>query len=1088
MVGLGHWLDELENVFHLLTVDGNEKPLTFLIDSEASLSSGGPTTDSLASALMLVRPGVFASRAAVYAGSHEFEAAEWKAIVDEFLSDLVPHIGYRCIAALARTRPVVIVNLNWDNCVVEACARLGLPGDHFIALDLEDTEAVAAETEALLSRGCGLLSVHVNGRIDDPDGRMPRFTSKEWLSCTAQEFELLQRLLNFRTFAIGTSLSSVGGRGPLMEAMLPPDGTPENQVEQMWVVERGRLARMPDPVTAAGNKLGKALDRRRSTANFFAAPDVDFDLFVTTLRAAEVGYTWADVTEASDAPLPSRSELVPPNPSVVRPLLDGPGILVGRSSLGKLSVAHQVGHWLSILGDEPTPLQNVRGGEAVVDALGRRRSIGSHQVLIGDNFFGSDTYRPCDELAAAVEAIGESPGVILTSRPAPWFMALADRPAIGDLLRVIPFQASQVWTERALKGYVRRLALLGGPNLEEAIERGEVTTPNEVDQVADGRRLPPHSEAEQLGRFLGKLRRNEEKQALALALIRLQDMNHAVPRSRLREATGADLDELLKSPWELVASIQIDDEYLCFARREAVAAVDHWMEIVRTWLGQQIASLGERERWAQDALARWEQLRDLRSGRKSIAEMDRETIELLGPELIEPALGVSPKEAMAVLQSMFEAAQDSWAMREVAFELVRRWDVLRRCPKAEELRDQMLEDAERRGMYGLFEGLLRQGGTGQIDLWNPVVTRLMRMLGRLDEDGNRRQVALVFDALLWRPAPVDAQQNRELLERIIEAAEGDPLLWAACAAAAAYHWEGTKCLVEFDLPNPVEDLGNVSEAQAIEMAWIVEWHLVHQSRNRALVSRRHFRSTRTTTARDQQPRLLSRKPIDRPLGAEAAVAVQRVVAQMGRFKATAGWALHMIVNIYSTAGHFTVRKLPTIVEQADPGDPGVIWAAITYEPNRRLGEELRGLLKSDKGKGDLQGALAGEMRLDGTAIRAPRFVATLDPWWEVRRRMRMNADLFDDLGLPEAQPWKLVEVAREVRVEVIGKGAREDLVDTVIDRLAMGDTRLIDSVHSEEGFSERGRKTPKEGVDLRGRVESLLFVAATLMAMEEGEP
>ena len=587
---------------------------------------------------------------------------------------------------------------------------------------------------------------------------------------------------------------------------------------------------------------------------------------------------------------------------------------------------------------------------------------------------------------------------------------------------------------------------------------------------------------------MGKLRRNDEGRALALALIRLQDMEHAVPRSQLEETTGADLGELLASPWELVSSIWIDDEYLCFARREAVIAVDRWLEVDRAWLQRRIASLGERDLWSKGALARWELLRNFASGKRSLAEMQDGPIELLGPELIEPALGVSSKKAMSVLQAMFEAAPDAWAVRDVAFELVRRWDVLRRCPKAEELRDQILEDTDRRGMYALFEGLLRQGGTGEIDLWNPVVTRLMKMLGHLDEDGSRRQVALAFDALLWRPAPIDQRQNRDLLDRILEAAERDSRLRAACAVAAAYHWDGTKVLSEFGLPNPVEDLGHINEAEALEMAWIVEWHFVHQSRNRALASRRHFRSTRATTSRPGQPRLLSRKPIDRTLGAEAAAAIQRVVAQMGRFESTAGWALHMIVNAYSTAGHFPVPKLGAISENADPTDAGVVWAAITYEPNRRLGQELRTLLNSDKGRDDLQRALAGEMKLDGTSICAPRFITTLDPWREVRQRMRMNADLFDDLGLREHDPWELVKVAREVRAGAIEKGAREDLVDTVIDRLAKADTRLIDRVHSEGDFAERGRKVPKEGVDLKGRVESLLYMAAGLMEIEEDEP
>jgi hypothetical protein len=1086
MVELRHWLDELEDIFRSLSVE-DRVPLCFLIGAGSSLSSNAPGTPDIVAALMAARPGMFPSPAAVYARVHGLSTDERTAITNRLFGRVLPHIGYRCLAAMARTRPIIIVNLNWDDCVIDACHRLGLSEDNYAAIHLEDTAEVAAGLEALLDRGSGLISVHVHGRLQDPEERDPRFGTKETLSFSSSEFEQLQSLLNFRTFVVGTSLSGPHDVTQLVEALRPPVDTPESRIKRLWVIERGPLAHVPSPVTIAGHNLTRALEDRRSTANFLAAPDVDFDMFMVSLRAAEVGYTWEHVTKDATALLPARSELVPPSPAVVRPLLDAPGLLVGRSDIGKLTVAHQVAHWLSILSDDPNPLENVRGGEAIARALEERNAHGSSTALVGDNLFGGDSFHPCEALVEALTAADDQPGAIFTSRPAPWFRAVENEPKLEEAVAVIPFQASRVWEESALKGYARSRSPLVAPDLEEAIERGDLATPKEIDRCVDKQKpLRNPKELTQLTVYLGHLRRGDEELAFALALIRLQDMAHAVPRAQLEEISRADLDRLIESPWDLVASIWIDDEYLRFARREAVLAVDKWLDVDRGWLTGRVALLGDKCRWVREALTRWELLMDFDSSGKSLDELDDATIELLGPELIEPALGISPKKAMAVLQVMFEAAPDAWAVREVGFELVRRWDVLRLCPKAHALRDELLKDTDRRGMYALFEGLLRQGGVGPLDLWAPVVATLTKMLGHLDEDGNRRQAALCFDALLWRPAPVDDQQNRMLLELLLEAADHDSLLQAAYAAAAAYHWDGTERLVTFELSNPVEDLGNVTEAEAREMAWVVEWHFVHQSRNRALASRRYFRSTRSMPVRAWQPRLLSRKPVDRPLPPAAASAVQRVVAQMGRFRATAGWALHMIVNVRSTAGTFKVRNLGSVVDNANPTDLGLVWAAITYEPERRLGEELRSLLNSDKGRETLQRALSGELELDRTPICTPRFVTTLDPWNEVRSRLRMDFEVLGDLGLPTNEPWRLIEVAREVRDEAIAEGASEEMVDAVIDQLELADTRLFDRVHSEEGFSERGRKSPKNPADLHRRVKTLLFLCAKLMEIERG--
>jgi hypothetical protein len=1101
MALLKHWLDELEDLFRSLHADVRT-PLCFLIGAGASLSSGAPGTAEIVAALMAAQPRLFPDAQAVYAKVQRLDPDERGPIIRHLFSNVVPHIGYRCMAAMARQRPIIVVNLNWDDCPLDACRRLGIPENLIAAVNLEDTEQAATELRRLLRRKKGLLSVHVHGRLEDPDSRDPSLGTRETLSFTKAEFELLQRLLNFRTVVIGTSLSGHHDVPKLVEGLLPPAG---KKAKRLWVIERGPAAFLPNPETDAGYELTQALADRNSPFNFIASPDVDFDMFMVALRAAEVGFTWEDVRKASSAALPERSELVPPSAAVVRPLLDAPGLLVGRSDIGKWGVAHQVAHWHAILGEHPRPLVEAKGGAGIAAALSKASDDSPMPVLVGHHCLGRDTPHQCAELEIELEALGRTPGVILTSRPSTFSEILEMDPLFERAIEAIPFQASRVWEERALKAYARRRApRWRAADIEEAIERGEVATPAQVDRAIDGGQgTRENKEPRQLAAYLRRLRKKDGNRALALALVRLQDMAHAIPRDQLAEICGGDLTELVSDPWELVATIQIDDEYLRLARREAVIALDEWMDEDREWLAGRIAVLGEEARWAREAMTRWERFQDF-DPTESLADFDAATIELLGPELIEPALGISPKRAMRVLQVMFETAQDAWALREVGFELVRRWETLSVCPKAHDLRDEFLADTDRRGMYALFEGLLRHGGTADPELWSPVVTRLFAMARHLEDDGNRRQVALCFDALLWRRAPVDADENRALLERLLAAARDDDRLWAACATGAAYHWEGAKHLVDLELPNPVDNLGHVSEAAALEMAWIVEWHFMHQSRNRALASRRYFRSTRSTPLPPGESRLLSRKPRECSLPAEAVPGVERVVTQMGRFGKTAGWAIHMLMNVHSTSGLLHVPDVGAIFAKAEADDPGLIWAAITYEPEWRLGAALRSKLESEDGRRALQMGLAGDLELEGTEVRTPRFVTTLDPW-KVRRDLGMDEDVLGDLRLPADKPWKLVELAREVRdgaVEELAGNSRwgamtreqgEEMVDEVIVRMAAGDMHLIDRQHSLDGFAEPGRRKQEKKSkdrdelapeDLLARVQSLLVVAASLAAME----
>ena len=57
------------------------------------------------------------------------------ASLEPIFAQLRPHVGYRCLAALARSRRVVVINLNWDPLVTMACDLLNVP---WVAYDIGD--------------------------------------------------------------------------------------------------------------------------------------------------------------------------------------------------------------------------------------------------------------------------------------------------------------------------------------------------------------------------------------------------------------------------------------------------------------------------------------------------------------------------------------------------------------------------------------------------------------------------------------------------------------------------------------------------------------------------------------------------------------------------------------------------------------------------------------------------------------------------------------------------------------------------------------------------------------------------------------
>ncbi|HEU4945231.1 MAG TPA: hypothetical protein VFT10_08720, partial [Solirubrobacterales bacterium] len=302
------------------------------------------------------------------------------------------------------------------------------------------------------------------------------------------------------------------------------------------------------------------------------------------------------------------------------------------------------------------------------------------------------------------------------------------------------------------------------------------------------------------------------------------------------------------------------------------------------------------------------------------------------------------------------------------------------------------------GAYALFEALLRVGRPVPIELWTRVTGKILSLARSTGEDPiARRQVALSFDALLWRPCPVSQEQHRKLVDKLLKAGRRDQVLKAAFAAACSYHFRGYRRLIAEKFDPPLVAADGLSPAQAREMAWLVAWHFAHQSRCRAVVSRRTFQSTVETVDRVDDPRYLDRYRRQDPLDAEHETAVLHFAEALLEHRETAGWALHLIMNIHSTTGSFDVPDaLIARFGEAlknDAPDPAVVSAALTYMPAEDIRKLLAPILKRDEGREALQRGLGQgvpiEPTVDGetTWVVEPHFAMSGDPW-AVRKRWK----------------------------------------------------------------------------------------------------
>jgi hypothetical protein len=1100
-----NWLEAVAEVpGSILNVGEGKKPapITFVLGAGASLSSGGPGTAEILLACRRRWPRKFPTDASVYANfTDKLTTVDREALMRPLFEEIEEaFVGYRCLAAIAQSRPVIVVNLNWDNCVALAAERIGVPIRSF---DLKDVAEGEKALRSIRGRGRGIACAHVHGFLDNPNkdyGIRVRFAHSQTSAFAPEEFKLLKKLLAPLTVIAGTSLEGPGDVRALLKALRPTRG----KAHPVWVFERG--PHRPRGVLRRESHLHasllKTLVERSSLDNSLSNPDIDFDALLTTLRGELANLPWSAINDEAEGRLPDLSKLIPPDPERVRSLLDTDrALVVGAPRVGASTLAYLVAWW-RCLTDPRDRAPHVKGFRRPEDALKYLSNpdddIGA---LVLDNLFDErdpqddETESLRNELAAALQALDNSKAVVATASPDGTTGALCRPPkssgatnkrkrdskaSLAAMLSRFVVQAGTLWRRDDLRAWARAR---GGTQAElvcREIRMGLITTPSQAVRRFNNQ-IPYELEdswRSRLRAHVDAVCKHNKKEGVLLALLRLQDF--AIPSSAQSLADLADVpvETVIGDPWGLCAPIRVDGElYLRLSHPGVVSVLDDWLEDnVDAEIEPSLTAFGEPGHWAVVALHRWRVYRGIGDGLEVPKGFEWADLELFGSEFVARAMHRRRSDsALDALERMWHCAPDHWSVKDVALDLARHWDALR-SQRGRDLRDEILAADERFGTYALLEALLHVGRPAPIELWDRVAARLADMADAVGEGSSdpliRRQVALALDAVLWRRCPVNHEEAEKLVRPMIEATEHDGLLHAAVSAASAYHLDGYRRLTKEGFKPPLINGSAVSLDRAREMAWLIAWHFVLQSRCRAVVSRRTFQSTLDALLRDDTPRYLDRSRRQNPLDAEHKRAVVSLAKALARYPETAGWGIHMVMNVHATTGSFGLpgslsAMFSENLNRQQP-DPGTVSAALTYMPAEDTRVLLEPILEDDKDKGRiaLQNGLGRGVPVettdqgDITRVVGPRFAMGLDP---MKTRKRWGAG-------PKSLPRGLtIESLIESISGVVEEAVAEKRVERAaaieaIARLRRGETWPIEVISRDRNLDSQAHLSSQAGL------------------------
>jgi hypothetical protein len=931
-------------------------PVTFLIGAGASLSSGAPTTTEVANAFHHALHGRLAGTD-VKSFLHLIPESEKQEILAPLFRGVRPYIGYFCLAALGRHRRVRVLNLNWDNALEQACRALDVP---YTVSDL--SHAKERKTIELASADPGVDIVHVHGVL----GKETRFETLRTLKFSDNEHRFLRRHFLTNTLVIaGASVIY------------------DTDLQALFFEERGRRAAdelvhrgqwyfgRPDTMPLADSVRRSQLPR--GVLGYLTASDFDFDEWMIRVLGSLLDADWSAVRNyRSSLALPALDALAWPEPALLRPILISPTVaLIGQARLGKTVLAHLLAYLKALWnssgswGQGALPMSAVDGPSDAVAALSSIVT-GEWRAYVIENPFGVGQHREgnpafIDLLQRIDQTQARSPTIVIASRLSDWPDDASLRAADITISASSP---SEWYSPASLRAYTTRIAPQRR-DVADQIVSGGIQTPAKINDILAGVPFSASSlrgdEAE-VGDKLALLEGSPPLARLCSAL-RLQEFcGELLSRHDLEAVVGSDLGSLALGTvvahrfsfegidrWRLGHDTDREAADLFIGAREAQ---------VREWISDE-GRVGERlraafEEWklvAGASKAQWD----------AIENAPASALRNRAPDLLKIATVDD-----ATLNLLAEQQYDPWEIKDLSYELVRRWNDLGGRTAGRSLLNRVLSDHQAAGTYGVLEACLYMQGAASDELWRKVY-------GSLDDlvidPAETRQLTLAVDALTWRPPPEPYRAPSWARKFIQELAPSQPS-WALVRFLAGYHGSGLS-FIEMERHVETDSTHQWTSEQAAFASWLIRWHFIHQSRARAQFARQPW------VDKDFLCRSLHPQPME-----AVTTGANRLLRSFLGHEQQAGWGFFLGCNL-AAIGHgidSDGEKLTSqLLQAAGRRSDGVIAAALTYGTASRYANELRRYFTPDDNREALLDGMRDGLLVDGLRLKPPSYVVNRDP-------------------------------------------------------------------------------------------------------------
>jgi hypothetical protein len=1040
------------------TIVGHLEPgeaMTFVLGAGASLSSGAPSSAQVERSLMEADPSSYPDRDALLAGIADANNAQKLTPIRPLFAGVRPFIGYHCLAAIGRDRPVFVLNLNWDGALRSACEAIDVDF-HELTVDRDDHLAfrrLSESGEEELVEGVepdflqgdpapGVYCLHIHGMIDDPIIGI-RFGKYETLKFAPEVKTLLGRhFFSHPAIVIGASLEGEYDVVDLLRTLTTEPVEQRALLTPMYV-----FSRQEERTGVPTDKLTQhVLYRRTPGSNFRGDPAVDFDRLMlelsTRLRGADLGSSFLDAGE-----LPSLDQLALPSREVLGTPFDPERhyavVIEGDAEVGKTAAVCLIAHIAFLCECEEPRIEVHRGPVAGAEALEQlvaEPPTGSGRCVVLEDPFGTTGAPRLDPrfgpafaayLAQADEEVGPCRRrLLITTRASNWRHVAAELPAPRLLVSV---GIDDWYSGEELTAYLESKLLPSQkpqrPLLRREIHKGELALPaaieDAISEATDCRQEIISEKTE----FLRTI--SEPAQWCAI-LARLQELWPGGVSDLPLMRRDDEREPAFREARLMLRDVSLDGEtYVVPAHSTDREAIDEFFAEASTRFEERLADLARRHGPAEPACTLWKAIGALRSGDTApLARLPEDVRANWGSMFLEEAARpAAPEEARgrvgAVRRILLADPQSFWSRRELVFETIRLWPLLRGERVVHDFIRTVLREWEF-GRYLVLEAMLyvqaaTYPGAWDISAYTKIWDELASARHVLFEDpqAHARELALMFDAFAWCPPRLAPEELRRWIEPLTEAAADCPPLGAGILAASIYHPGGAEAVLLDG--TEILERHTFEPADADLVAFLVRWHFVHQSRARALVYRRDLEPAHAY--------LLSRVPGPgaRTLSPQVARRARLVIDELARFPEHRGWAAHMAVGLATTRLGFDTTFAARHVAALGPTDPGAITAAATYRIPQPMLRAFRAYFRSAPNREALLDSLSHPLEVEGVEVGPPPFCASRHPLalysslefgWE-----KLQAD-----GLPTGDGYAMLELIHRATAELRAEESFEDLL------------------------------------------------------------